>query len=90
MADELEPGYWVDVKPEHDIPEIFRGDKPTRGLILDLDADGHAMVRVPRTIDPDGTQRDNEWLPFHVDDLVKADGPPEAPEAAIEREGDDE
>lgn len=42
----MKVGDWVEVKDSYDIPGIFRGYKPTRGRIEELDGDT-VMIAVP-------------------------------------------
>lgn len=36
----MKPGDWVTVRPEHDIPAIFRaGGRPTRGRVDEVDGE---------------------------------------------------
>lgn len=43
----MKPGEWVTVKPKHDIPPIFRDNKPTRGRIHRISDDGPVEIWVP-------------------------------------------
>lgn len=63
----LKPGDWVTVKPEHDIPPMFRQDgKPTTGRI-DTIEDGMAMVWVP--IGGADVDEHSQAVPYPVDAL---------------------
>jgi hypothetical protein len=48
MTTIFESGDWVKVKPEHDIPPMFRPDgKPTTGRVDSVNDDGGLEVWVP-------------------------------------------
>jgi hypothetical protein len=44
---DIKPGDWVQVKPEADIPPMFRGGKPTVGRVECLADEGAFEVWVP-------------------------------------------
>lgn len=65
----LTAGDWVTVKPEHDIPPMFRPDGlPTKGRIHRID-DGLAEVWVP--IDGADVDEHSQSVPYPVDALEK-------------------
>lgn len=62
-------GDWVTVKPEHDIPPMFRPDgKPTRGRIHEIFNGDTAEVWVP--IDGADVDDHSQAVPYPLDALV--------------------
>lgn len=60
------PGSWVEVLPEHDIPAIFRDNKPTRGRVQTI-KDGVAEVWVP--IGDADVDEHSQSVPYPLDAL---------------------
>lgn len=69
----FEPGDWVTVKPQHDVPAICRPDgKPTRGRIEAVEPD-HVEVWVP--IDGADVDEHSQCVFYDAHMLVKEPSP---------------
>lgn len=69
----IDPGDWVEVLPEHDIPPMFRPDgKPTTGRVESI-RDGVALVYVP--IDGADVDEHSQAVPYGLHTL-RASAPP--------------
>jgi hypothetical protein len=70
MSTDFKPGDWVEVKPEHDIPPMFRPDgKPTSGRIDSIAEDGSIWVWVP--IGGADVDEHSQAMPYEAHQLVK-------------------
>lgn len=67
----LEPGDWVKVKPEHDIPPVFRNGKPTCGRVEEVRPD---VVMVSVSIGGAAVDEHSQAVPYAPSALVLIEG----------------
>jgi hypothetical protein len=64
----ISPGDWVQVRPEHDIPAMFRPDGPTRGRVASVEG-GFAEVWVGGA----DVDEHSQAVPYAVEALERVD-----------------
>lgn len=66
-------GDWVTVKEEHDIPAIFRDNKPTKGRVHEVVRDDFVEIWVP--IGDADVDEHSQAVPYPLEALEKTDAP---------------